>query len=186
MLFQKILVAIENSSLDHFVFNAALELGRSNQAVLRLVHCIANEIVPTPMSNMPFETTTSPSLLLDNYQTQQTLIEGRIEEAQAVLKGYCEEALLQNVATESDYQIGEAGHQLCDAAKDWGADLIVVGRRGRTGLAEALLGSVSNYVVHHAPCSVLVIQEVEPVSPAAAVTDSSSTVTYSDLNQEPV
>ncbi len=39
-----------------------------------------------------------------------------------------------------------------------GADLIVLGRRGRTGLAEALLGSVSNYVLHHAPCSVLVVQ----------------------------
>ncbi|MGC1393382.1 MAG: universal stress protein [Coleofasciculaceae cyanobacterium] len=38
--------------------------------------------------------------------------------------------------------------------------MVVVGRRGRTGLAEAFLGSVSNYVVHHAPCSVLVIQEV--------------------------
>ncbi|RMG10302.1 MAG: universal stress protein, partial [Cyanobacteria bacterium J055] len=36
--------------------------------------------------------------------------------------------------------------------------LIIVGRRGRQGIEEAVLGSVSNYVVHHAPCSVLAIQ----------------------------
>lgn len=33
-----------------------------------------------------------------------------------------------------------------------------MGRRGHKGLSEILLGSVSNYVVHHAPCSVLVLQ----------------------------
>lgn len=184
MSFQKILVAIENSPLDHSVFTTALELAQSNKALLRLLHCIANEIVPAPMSNMPFETTVSPSLLLDNYQTQQNIVDQRIEEARALLKSYCEEAMLQNVSTEFDYQVGEAGHQLCEVAKDWGADLVVVGRRGRTGLAEALLGSVSNYVVHHAPCSVLVIQEVEPVSPTEAFTDGSSTVINAELNQE--
>jgi nucleotide-binding universal stress UspA family protein len=39
-----------------------------------------------------------------------------------------------------------------------GADLLVVGSQGHGGFAEVLLGSVSQYCVHHAPCSVLVIQ----------------------------
>jgi nucleotide-binding universal stress UspA family protein len=33
-----------------------------------------------------------------------------------------------------------------------------MGRRGRTGLSELFLGSVSNYVTHHAPCSVLTLK----------------------------
>jgi nucleotide-binding universal stress UspA family protein len=38
------------------------------------------------------------------------------------------------------------------------ADLIIVGRKDRSGLEELLLGSVSSDVVHHAPCAVLVTQ----------------------------
>ena len=49
------------------------------------------------------------------------------------------------------------GWEICQRAKVWQADLIIVGSHGRTGLSELFLGSVSNYVMHHAPCSVMVI-----------------------------
>ncbi|NEQ26830.1 MAG: universal stress protein [Microcoleus sp. SIO2G3] len=173
MSFQKILVAIDESSLCPSVFSAALELAHSNKAALKLLHCIAPEVVSEPMPPVAFDVSLNMGLVSNNYQTQQILVENQIEEAQAVLNRYSEEATRQGVPTTLAYEIGEAGYQLCDEAKDWGADLIVVGRRGRTGLTEALLGSVSNYVVHHAPCSVLVIQEVELEPPPPAVNDLS-------------
>jgi nucleotide-binding universal stress UspA family protein len=40
-----------------------------------------------------------------------------------------------------------------------GADLLVVGSRGHSGLVGALLGSVSQYCVHHATCPVVVIRD---------------------------
>jgi len=41
-----------------------------------------------------------------------------------------------------------------DQAKDWRADLIVLGSHGRSGIKRWILGSVAEAVVRHAPCSV--------------------------------
>ena len=172
MSFQRILVAIEESPLDPSVFRAALELAHSNKAVLRLLHCIGNEIVAQPRPSTSFDGNFSPSLLMDNYETQHIIIDQQIEDAQSILQRYAQEAIDQGVPTEFDYLVGDVGYQLCDAAKDWAADLMVVGRQGRSKWAEALLGSVSNYVLHNAPCSVLVIQEVELDSPPKSVTNT--------------
>ena len=51
---------------------------------------------------------------------------------------------------------GNPGPAVCDFASEVSADLIVLGTRGRSGFKRALLGSVSDYVVRNAPCSVLV------------------------------
>lgn len=51
---------------------------------------------------------------------------------------------------------GDAAHVLEAEARD--ANLVVVGSRGRSGIAAALLGSVSKHVVDHAPCPVVVVK----------------------------
>lgn len=51
---------------------------------------------------------------------------------------------------------GDPGPALCNLATDLGADAIVMGSRGRGGIKRAVLGSVSDYVARHAPCSVLI------------------------------
>jgi nucleotide-binding universal stress UspA family protein len=51
---------------------------------------------------------------------------------------------------------GHPAQALIDAAD--GADLLVVGSRGHGSFAEALLGSVSQHCVHHAPCPVLIVR----------------------------
>jgi nucleotide-binding universal stress UspA family protein len=50
------------------------------------------------------------------------------------------------------------GHGLVDYAAANRSSLMVVGDRGRSAIARFLIGSVSRFVLHHAPCSVLVVK----------------------------
>jgi universal stress protein A len=53
---------------------------------------------------------------------------------------------------------GDPAEAIVAAAKDSGAELIIVGKHGRHGALAALLGSTAEHVVRHAPCDVLVVQ----------------------------
>ncbi len=54
---------------------------------------------------------------------------------------------------------GDPRSVIVDEAKDWGADLIIVGSRGYSGIKRMLLGSVAQSVVNNAPCSVEVVRK---------------------------
>lgn len=61
-----------------------------------------------------------------------------------------------NSNIETEVRLGAPARVIVDEAKDWNADLIVVGSHGRSFWGRLTLGSVSDAIVHHAPCSVLV------------------------------
>ena len=72
-------------------------------------------------------------------------------------------AVVERVATELEVENlklvvrrGDPGPAICDVANELSADAIVMGSRGRGRLKRALLGSVSDYVVRNAPCTVIV------------------------------
>lgn len=69
-------------------------------------------------------------------------------------------SMFPNVALDITAEVvsGSPQRVLVEKAQEWGADLIVVGSHGYGFWSRALLGSVSNSVVHHAPCSVLVVR----------------------------
>jgi nucleotide-binding universal stress UspA family protein len=53
---------------------------------------------------------------------------------------------------------GDAKSKILEAAKNWRADLIVLGSHGRKGLEHFLMGSVSEAVARHAGCSVEIVR----------------------------
>jgi nucleotide-binding universal stress UspA family protein len=61
---------------------------------------------------------------------------------------------------------GEAAAEILRVARESGADLIVVGTQGRTGLARVLIGSVAEDVLREAPCPVLTVRQPLPAAVA--------------------
>ncbi len=63
-----------------------------------------------------------------------------------------------NVDLQHVIQEGHVGEQIVAVAKEQQADFVVIGARGHSAVARLLLGSTSDYVATHAPCSVLIVR----------------------------
>jgi nucleotide-binding universal stress UspA family protein len=70
---------------------------------------------------------------------------------------------------------GKVDHAVVTLAEEIGAGLIVLGSRGHGGIRRALMGSVSDAVVRHAHCPVLVVREL---SEKSVVVDSPKRLSY--------
>ncbi|MDJ0902618.1 MAG: universal stress protein [Xenococcus sp. MO_188.B8] len=148
--YQKILVALDSSSMSQTVFRRGVVTAKQNNASLMLCYCLTSDspfwVQPTSYHS---ETTED---FKERYQES-------LEKANQWLAEYVNKAQEQGIATELTCQVDKPEHLILEIAKNWEADLIVVGRRGRRGLTEIFLGSVSNYIVHYAPCSLLIVQD---------------------------
>ena len=156
-MFEKILVALDLLDSNETVFENALSLAAATHSELMLLHALAGDRDGGP--TMPVSATWDYYAVMSDrtwslYQTQWKEYEQRGLET---LRRYTQRAADAGVTAEFTQLASGPGRAICELAKNWPADLIVVGSHGRTGLSELFLGSVSNYVMHHAPCSVFVV-----------------------------
>ncbi len=152
-MFNRILVAMDGSETGDRVFAEAVSLAKVNQARLMLMHVFL----------LPDADRTDLSEHFDLHRSE-TGVEGKelLEKA----KQQCLERLrgrhrdLTSAGINADVGLleGDPGRQICDVARKWGADLILMGHRGLTEQDEKVMTSASNYVLHHAPCSMHIVQ----------------------------
>lgn len=166
MVFNKIFVALDRSHQAPVVFERALGLAQIGISQLMLFHCLDWETEQLVNPLLGIGTLADVNISGTLYKLHHENLEKDIAEVGNWLKTYRQDAASKNIPVEIDCKVGTPGSSICDRAKKWGADLIVIGRRGNSGLKELLLGSVSNYVVHHADRSVLIVQDVIPSSEA--------------------
>ena len=135
---KRIVIAYDGSESSREALVTGVELARSAGAVATLVYV---RRPPAPLVGDPFY----------DRALSRELNRGRVvlDEARA----YAADA---GVAAETELLEGDAAEQIVDLARLRGADLVVVGSRGRGAVAEALLGSVSGAIVHSADRPVLV------------------------------
>ncbi|MEH2323946.1 MAG: universal stress protein [Nostoc sp.] len=156
-MFKKILVGLDRSEIGQQVFQEALDLAKLTQASLMLLHVLSPEEEGSPYLPMLSNLDYYPGLSSQNFELYEKQWDTFKNQGIQMLQSFCAQANTADVTTEFTQNIGNPGRIICDLASSYGADLIVIGRRGHFGLMELFLGSVSNYVLHHAPCSVHVV-----------------------------
>lgn len=146
----KILIAIDGSDYSKAAVEKACEsLIRPENADVLVVSAYEDAY---PITAEPF------ALSAEYYQKLEDAVSSMAENFVADAK-----TAIKSKFPNDDFPLatevlrGAPDQQIIEKAKEWGADVIVVGSHGR-GFWGRLLGSVSNGVVHHAPCSVLVVR----------------------------
>ena len=157
--FKKILVAIDNLSLTEEVFQKGISIAQQYRSELMIFHCIQQYILAIP----EFIKRPSIGVYSGVYSTEiiyssEKLIKEVKNDINKWLYSLAQKALAKNISTQFEYSMGNPNKQICNKAHNWNADLIIMGRRGHKGISELFLGSVSNYVLHHAKCPVLIVQ----------------------------
>jgi nucleotide-binding universal stress UspA family protein len=96
------------------------------------------------------------------------------KEGEATVRSFREIVERTGLRVETHVRQGRAGREIVEEAKEWGADLVLMGSHGRTGLKRVLMGGVAQHVVSHAPCSVEVVRGTEAEAEAPSPRDHSS------------
>ena len=158
-MFNIILVALDTGEDCSLIFNQALDQAKATGAVLKLLGVIApanSDTIPLTAYSPGF--VGYPLIISDEvWEACRKRYVTYKERCTAVLTSFAKQAAAVGVQAEVMLAEDTPGRAICDRAKSESADLIFVGSHGRKGLSEIFMGSVSNYVMHHAPCSVLVI-----------------------------
>ncbi len=158
-MFAKILVAIDSSTIGKTVFNKALDLAKATGASMMLLHVLSYEDgmpnLPTSFGREYYAGLSSKALEIYKQQCKDFESQGL-----KLLQSLANQAIAAGISAEFTQNHGSPGQTICDLAQNLQSDLIVMGRRGRSGINELIMGSVSNYVLHHASCSVLVMQHL--------------------------
>ena len=140
-MFGKILVPVDGSNAALRAAKCAKKVGEKFESAVTLLHVIEH---PGYLSS---SNTNLPSSVIQDMDKHGKQILAEALEIFADFDG--------RVATKLEY--GHAGIKITDLSKD-GYSLIIMGRRGLSGMKQLLMGSVSNYVLHYAPCPTLIIK----------------------------
>ncbi|HZW54887.1 MAG TPA: universal stress protein [Nitrososphaerales archaeon] len=170
---QKLLVAIDGSSIADEALHLALHIARAYSSRIDIVNI---EVPPPSSPPLNAAEVIAPQIVSDS--PVPIIPPQRIEEPQAGVEGKPDNALIpiESLLEERRKWVTEEGganlqceillrrsddpgDEITKLAAEGGYDLVALGNRGLSGLQSLLLGSTSKKVVRHAKCSVLVAKE---------------------------
>lgn len=138
---ERIVVGVDGSDASRSAVEWAVREARLRGVEVDAVHAWS---YPAYGYNSPFAT--PPMIAPDELQA----------DAKRILDQVCESVDANDVVVNRIVVEGPAARSLLDTAK--GADLLVLGSRGRGGFVGLLLGSVSQHCAHHAECPMVIVR----------------------------
>jgi len=145
----KILLAVDGSDCSHTAVEEVAHRPWPAGSAIKVISAV----------ELPYPQTPETWALPDNYYAQLEQInreQARLAVSHAVTR--LQSAHGTSIEIQTALVNGRAKDVILDEAVAWGADLIVLGSHGYSGLKRFLLGSVSHAVVAHAPCSVEIVR----------------------------
>lgn len=141
MQYQKILIAVDSSAHSMNAAKKGFELAHALKAKVGIVSVIdlSKEVVNADLGITPQQ---SHTVLLNQAEATINQLAEMYDDVKEVVRFTPE---------------GFPRKEINMIAKEWEADLIVMGTHGRTGLSYLILGSVSEYVIKHSAVPVLVV-----------------------------
>jgi nucleotide-binding universal stress UspA family protein len=136
----KILLAIDDSKFSEAAAQAVIARHRLEGLEVRVLHAA------------------EPPALLMAPEIAEYIPPREPEEVQALVAKTADALRSAGIKVTTAVIQGDPRIVIIDDAKAWGADLIVLGSRGRKGLERFLLGSVAEAVLRHAHCSVEIVR----------------------------
>ena len=140
---QTIVLATDGSPTAQKAMGTAIELAKATGWQLRVV-----TVWTTPVYGSGYT--------LSSYEPE--LIEAARDHAVHVAEAAVEAARSAGVQATSELRRGNVVREICDAAEETAADVIVLGAHGWGPLKRLAFGGVSSAVLHHAPAPVLVVR----------------------------
>lgn len=140
----KLLLATDGSTLSAAVTQAVIAEVRREGAEIRVIHVVdTRKELSAEMAALDTEVMNAPA----QRRSAEALVEAAAERLRA-----------EGFKTTTVVVWGDPRSQIIEVAKEWRADLIVLGSHGQTGLRGVLMGGVSDAVAHHASCSVEIVR----------------------------
>lgn len=153
--FQTFVVPYDFSEHSRAALQMASDLAQRFESNLHLVHVIQPLTLAYAAYGGPGTAVAAPVGMLE----LREVAESALAEVATQVEGECAGVQMHVVESAS---IPDA---ICEVARKVGAELLVMGTHGRTGLAHVFLGSVAERTLRQAPCAVLTVQ-----APAGAET----------------
>lgn len=148
-MYRRILVGVDGSTASLGALQEAIDLARDGRAELRIIHVVESPYTYPDVLYGQGSVDLEALRQTWRHAGQRVLDQAVGRARQAPIE--VESALLEDGARRLSAVIA-------DEAKEWRADLIVVGTHGRRGLERLLLGSVAEGVARTAPVSVLLVR----------------------------